>query len=302
MFFRALTMFRFPTTLDFSDLDARLAECALKLVGALELASRGFVPPFDQHGGAMTHRCGDAIWLTVGGEDKNLPQAAIMKALQERLDAIKQREGRVPGGRARKRLKEEITLEMLPRALVKPSRFDALIDTRRGVIAVDASSRRTAECVVSEIRRAVGSFPALPLNAEVPPRAVMTGWVAGDPMPDGLALGEDCEIRDGADSGSKVRCYRVELRGDEVAQHLENGRQITRLALVQDDHVAFELDESLVVRKFKLLDGAIDTLLDGSERDDVAAELDARFALMAGEFGRLFDVLEGAFKITRAEG
>lgn len=31
-------------------------------------------------------------------------------------------------------------------------------------------------------------------------------------------------------------------------------------------------------------------------------ELDARFALMAGEFGRLFDVLEAAFKISRAEG
>ena len=46
---------------------------------------------------------------------------------------------------------------------------------------------------------------------------------------------------------------------------------------------------------------AIDALA-STDREDIAAELAARFALMAGQFGRLFDVLEAAFKISRAEG
>lgn len=301
MFFRALTMFRFPTTLDFSEIDAHLAECALKPVGPMELSSRGFVPPMGDHHGAMSHWCGHAIWLTVGGEDRLLPGAVVDKALQERLDAIKAREGRMPGGRARQRLKGDLIAELLPRSHVRPSRTDALIDLERSVIAVDASGRRASEDVVSQVRWALGNFPALPLNAETAPRAVLTGWLAGDPLPDGLALGADCELQDASDGGSKVRCYRVELRGEEIEGHLAQGRQCARLALVLDDHVSFELDEQLVVRKFKLLDGAIDQLLDGSDRDDVAAELDARFALMAGEFGRLFDVLEGAFKLGKAE-
>ena len=54
------------------------------------------------------------------------------------------------------------------------------------------------------------------------------------------------------------------------------------------------------MRKFKLLDGAVDQL-ESTERDDLRAELDARFALMAGEFRRLFTVLEGAFKLTKAD-
>lgn len=301
MFFRALTMFRFPPSLDFSDLDVHLAECALKPVGPLELCSYGFVPPFGYAEGPLCHRIGGALWVTLGGEERLLPAAVVDKALQERLEAIKTREGRMPGGRARKRLKDDLIAEMLPRSHVRPVRIDALIDTTRGVIVVDTSGRRTAEQMASEIRRAMGSFPALQINAEVAPRAVLTGWVAGDPLPDGLCLGEDCEIRDPTDTGSKVKIYRVDLGSQEVAEHLENGRQITQLALVLDDHIAFELGESLIVRKFKLLDGAIDKLLDGTERDDVAAELDARFALMAGEFGRLFDVLEAAFKISRTE-
>jgi recombination associated protein RdgC len=154
--------------------------------------------------------------------------------------------------------------------------------------------------VVSEIRRALGSFPALPVNAEVAPRAILTGWIAGDPLPEGLSLGDECELRDPTDSGAVVKVQRMDLSGDEIARHLEAGKQATRLALVLDDHVSFVLGEDLVVRKFKLLDGAVDQL-ESTDRDDVAAELDARFALMAGEFKRLFNVLEKAFKLTKAE-
>jgi len=41
--------------------------------------------------------------------------------------------------------------------------------------------------------------------------------------------------------------------------------------------------------------------MESTERDDIVAELQARFALMTGEFKRLFAVLEKAFKLTRAE-
>ena len=300
MFFRNLTLFRFPTTLELADLESHLAECALKPVGPLELSSRGFVPPFGHHGEAMSHAVGQSLWLTVGGEDKLLPGAVVNDLLQKKLAAIEDKEGRKPGGRTRKRLKDELVMELLPRAFVRPVRTDALLDGGLGVIAVDTSSRKSAEAVVSEVRRALGSFPALPLNAEVAPRAILTGWVAGDALPDGLSLGDECELRDPADTGAVVKVQRMELSGEEIGKHLEAGKQVTRLALVLDDHVSFVVGEDLVVRKFKLLDGAVDQL-ESSDREDVAAELDARFALMAGEFKRLFAVLESAFKLSKAD-
>ena len=300
MFFRNLTLFRFPTSLDFSQLDDLLPEAALKPVGPLELSSRGFISPFGQHGDALSHGIHDALWLTVGGEDKLLPGAVVNDLLQKKLAAIEEKEGRKPGGRTRKRLKDELVTELLPRAFVRPVRSDALLDTTLGVIAIDTSSRKNAESVVSEIRRALGSFPALPVNAETAPRAILTGWIAGDALPDGLSLGDECELRDPSDSGAVVKIQRMELVGDEINKHLEAGKQVTRLALVLDDHVSFVLGEDLVVRKFKLLDGAVDQL-ESTDRDDIAAELDARFALMAGEFKRLFNVLEKAFKLSKAE-
>ena len=300
MFFRNLTFFRFPTSLDLAELEPRLDQTRLKPVGPLELSSRGFVSPFGRDGEALSHSMGDAVWLTVGSEDKLLPGAVVNDLLGKRLAELEEKEGRKPGGRARKRLKEDLVHELLPRAFVRPSRTDVLLDLGHGLCIVDTSSRKSAEAAVGEIRHALGSFPALPLNAEVAPRSVLTGWIAGDPLPDGLSLGDECELKDAADRGAIVKCQRHDLSCDEIGKHLEAGKQVTRLALSLDDHVSFVLGEDLVVRKFKLLDGAVDQL-ESTERDDLRAELDARFALMAAEAKRLFSVLEPALKLSRVD-
>jgi recombination associated protein RdgC len=300
MFFRNLTLFRFPASLDLSDLEARLAAHALKPVGPLEMASRGFVAPMGHDAGAMTHAIGGATWIALGGEDKILPGAVVNDLLGKKLAQVEAREGRKPGGRTRRRLKEELLHELLPRAFVRPVRTDAILDTGLGLLAVDTSSRKNAEAVAAEIRTALGSFPALPLNAEVAPRSVLTGWIAGEPLPEGLSLWDECELRDPADSGAVVKLQRMELSGEEVAKHLEAGKQVARLALVLDDHAGFVLGEDLVVRKFKLLEGAVDRL-ESTEREDLRAELDARFALMSGELRRLFAVLEPALRLSRID-
>ena len=303
MFFRNLTLFRFPASINFDDLETQLADAALKPVGPMELSSRGFISPFGRAGGddaALMHRIDNAIWLTVGGEDKLLPSSVVNDLLQKKVDEFEAKNARRPGGKMRRQMKDDLVAELLPRAFVRPIRTDALIDLQHGVIAIDTSSRKVAEAVVSQIREALGSFPALPVNAEVAPRAVMTGWIAGDALPEGMSLGDECELRDPADSGAVVKVQRMELAGEEIDTHLEAGKQVARLALMLDDHAGFVLGEDLVLRKFKLLDGAVEQL-ESSERDDIRAEFDARFALMAGEFKRLFSVLESALKLSKAD-
>ena len=302
MFFRNLTLFRFNPSLkkSFDSIDDALAEWALKPVGPLEQMSRGFVSPFGRDQPALSHRVGTALWLTLGGEDRLLPSSVINEEVQRKLAQAEQREGRKLGGRARKRLKEDVVHELLPRAFVRPSRLNASIDLAQGVVAVDTSSRKAAEGFITELRHALGSFPALPLNAELSPRALLTGWIAGEPLPTGFALGDECELKDPVDGGAIVKCQRQELLGDEIRKHLESGKQVSRLALVFDDHVSFVLGEDLVVRKLKFLDGAVDQL-ENTERDSLNAELDARFALMSAELARLFTALEKALKLSRPE-
>ncbi len=299
MFFKNLVLLRFPTTLDLSEIDDQVAQAPLKPVGPLEMSSRGFISPFGRNEEVATHRVGDAIWLSVGGENKLLPGAVVNDMLARKLDELEAKEGRRPGGKTRKRLKDDLLHDLLPRAFVKPSRTDALIDCGHGFIAVDCSSRKTAAEVASELRAAMGSFPALPLSAETSPRAVLTGWLAGEPLPPGLTLGEECQLADPIEGGAAVRCVRQEIRSEEIDKHLEAGKQCTHLALNLDDHLSFVLGEDLIIRKLKFLDGAVEQLDDNI--DDHRAELDAQFALMATEIRRLFEVLAPALKIISAD-
>ena len=302
MFFRNLSLFRFPLTLakPLADLETALADCRLKPVGPMEPSSRGFVTPMGHAGEALVHGVGAARWLTLGGEDRLLPGSVVNAELQKRLAAKEEALGRKPGGKMRRQMKEVLVSELLPRAFVRPTRLDGMLDLKHGVLAVDTSSKKAAEGFATELRRALGSFPALPLNAEASPRALLTGWIAGEELPPGFALGDECELKDPVDGGAVVKCQRQELLAEEVAKHLEAGKQVSKLALVFDDHVSFVLGEDLVLRKLKFLDGAVDQL-ESTERDDIVAELDARFALMSSELARLFVALEGALQFSRAE-
>lgn len=301
MFFRNLTLFRFPVAVDFSEVDTLLPQVVLKPVGALEMTSRGFISPFGREEKLqLSHRLGDALWLTVGGEDKILPSVVVNNALQDRLEQVEELAGTIPGGRERKRLKDDILHELLPRAFVKTSRTDMILDLKHGYVAVDTSSRKTGENVMSDIRGMLGSFPAMPLNAEVALRAILTAWIAGEPLPEGLSLGEECEMKDPVEGGAVVKCRYQELRCDEIDKHLDAGKQVAKLALIFEDNLSFVLGEDLIVRKLKFLDGALDQL-EHTNEDGRRAELDARFALQSGEIRRLFLLLEQAFKISKVE-
>lgn len=299
---RNLTFFAIPKSINLDDLHLHANECRLKPVGPLELSSRGFITPM--YGGEDIVESVDLSsitvlkWLTVGGEDRMLPSSVIADELQKKLAHIEETEGRKPGGRTRKHIKDELVHELLPKAFVKRSRVDACIVANMGFVAVDTASRKQAEGVVSEIRRALGSFPALPVNAEVSPRAILTGWLAGDAMPEQIALGSDVTLQDPTDTGAKVRITNMDLRGEDVTKHLEAGMQVTRLALVLEDKVSFELGEDLVVRKFKLLDAGDDGGVDDVE--DLRAVMRANLFLHGFNVARVFDMIRTQFKLSEA--
>ncbi|MCX7564109.1 recombination-associated protein RdgC [Xanthomonadaceae bacterium XH05] len=302
MLFRNLTLFRFPLSLlnALESIEDKLPEHALKALASLELSTRGFVSPFGRGHETLAHRVGDCVLLNLGGEDKILPASVINEVLANKLDLIREQEGRSPGGRERKRLKDEVLTDLLPRAFSKPTRTPAYLDLSLGWLVVDTSSRKNAETLVSAIREVLGSFPALPVNAESSPRALLTGWLGGEPLPEGFSLGDECELRDPVDSGAIVKCRRQELDADEVREHLKVGKQCFQLGLIFADRLSFVLGEDMVIRKLKFLETATESL-EKDDRQSVEAEVDATFALMSGELRLLLERLETEFALSKAE-
>ena len=316
MLFRNLTCFRFPAGIEarFADLPAKLSEHDLRPCGPLELQTRGWVSPYGRGDAAMVTTIGDCHLIALGGEDKMLPTAVLNQHIAEKVEELEKQRGRPVGARERRKLKDDALTELLPRALARPSRLAGYVDLKRGWVVVDTSSRKAAEGFVSALRNALGSFPATSLDPEESPRAIMTEWVftertiADDGAvlvtavrpPNGFGIGDESVLKDPADNGAVVRCTRQDMTADEVREHLSAGKQVTSLALTFEERMRFVLDETLTVRKFKLLDIATEQL-DKGDRDSAAAELDARFALMSGEVGQLLDAIETTFGVYRPQ-
>lgn len=301
MFFRNLTLFRFSPAVadDLARLDDVLGEHRLRPCGPLEMFTKGFVPPVGRgEEAALTHVVKHSTMVTVGGEDKLLPAAVINDELQRKVQKIAEEEGRKVGGRERKRIKEDLLTELLPRAFVRTSRLSAYVDRKHGWLVIDTSSRKSAENALTQMREALGSFPAVPLAPEEGPRVLMTDWLANGNLPAGLAFGDEVELRDPAsNTGAIAKCRRQDLDAEEIKEHLRNGKQVFQLGLVFDNRMSFVLGEDLIVRKLKFLDVVLDEM--GDSHQDAAAEADASFALLTLELERLLGKLEEWFGLPR---
>lgn len=300
MWFRNLTLFRFSksSAKSLKSLEARLDNHRLRPCGPIELATQGFISPYGRDEETMLHEVGHFRLLTTAREDKLLPASVINEELRARLQKIAEKEGRPVRSKERKRLKDEVLTDLLPRAFTRLSKLNAYLDTENGWLAIDTASRKAAEGSVTLLREALGSFPAAPLAAEESPKVLMTDWLARGKLPAGLALSDECELRDSAEAGAMIRCRRQDLETDEIREHLKSGKQVAQLGLVFNERLSFTLDEELVVRKLRFLD-LVQNELGDVDRESAAAELDACFALMTLELDQLFQRLEEWFGLPR---
>jgi len=300
MWFRNLTLFRFSenTAKSIKTLEAKLDKHRLRPPGPVELATSGFVSPLGRDEEVLTHRVGDYVLVHMANEARLLPNSVVSDELSARLKKIAEKEQRRIGAKERKRLKDEVLTDLLPRAFTKMSRTPCYVSLKTGWVALDTASRKSAEAGVTQLREALGSFPAVPMAAEESPRALMTDWLIRGKLPAGLVLGDECELRDPAETGATVRCRRQDLETDEVREHLKSGKQVFQLGLIFEDRIGFVLGEDLTVRKLRFLDQVQDELGE-TDRDSSVAELDAVFTLMTLELERLLQKLEQWFGLPR---
>jgi recombination associated protein RdgC len=302
MFFRNLTLFRFPESSrnSLSELENSLEDHRLRPCGPIEMSTQGFVSPFGREAEELVHRIGPFTLVAVGSENKLLPSSVVNDELSAKIAEITEKEGRRIGARERKRLKEDVLTTLLPRAFVRSSRLFAYLDEETGWMVIDSASRKAAEEAVTQVREALGRFPATPMAPADSPRALMTQWLVSGNLPSGLVLGDECELRDPAEAGAVVRCRRQDLESDEVREHLKSGKQVFQLGLELDERMAFVLGEDLTIRKFRFLDVVLDELGDDAQ-ESARAELDARFALMTLETKRLLEKLDEWFGLPRPD-
>ncbi|KRW82802.1 recombination-associated protein RdgC [Marinobacter sp. P4B1] len=289
MWFRNARIFRFTKPFDISAeaLEEKLQADAFKPCGPQETTRQGWVPPLGKHGDQLVHSANGYHLIALRKEEKILPGPVVKEAVEERAEAIEVEQGRKVRKKEKEEIKEQVMLEMLPQAFSRNRRCFAYLAPQDGVLVVDAGSAKQAEDLASTLRKSLGSLPVRPPAVEQAPAFTFTGWLNESiDHPATIVLGSECELKDPSEDGGVVRCKGLDLKADEIRNHLETGMQVTKLALTWDDNVSFVLDEELGIRRLKFGETLQDQL-DGVDADDALAKFDAAFTIMTLELSRL---------------
>ncbi|WP_300499114.1 recombination-associated protein RdgC [Marinobacter sp.] len=289
MWFRNARVFRFtkPFEITAEALEEKLQEDAFKPCGPQETSRQGWVSPMGKHSDLLVHSAGGYHLIALRKEEKLLPASVIKELVDEKAEMIEAEQHRKVRRKEKDELKEEVTLEMLPRAFSKNRRCYAYLAPADGVLIVDAGSSKQAEDLASTLRKSLGSLPVRPPAVEQAPAFTFTGWLNESiDLPASIELGTECELKDTSEDGGVVRCKGLDLQGDEIRSHLDAGMQVTKLSVTWDDNLSFVLDEELGIRRLKFGD-TLQEKLDDVDADDATARFDAAFSLMTLELARL---------------
>lgn len=261
-------------------------------LGATQKESIGWVSPRPQDHSPLLEVIGGQWILKLQTESKSVPGGALKKALAQRCKRIEDETGRKVGRKEKKELKEEIELELLPRAFSKTSSTLVWVDPANRRLIVGSASQRAADDVVAKLiettQEAGSMIPLELLQTQQSPSASMSQWLLAKEAPDAFTVDRDLELRSADEEKSAVRYARHNLEIDEVVEHIKSGKVPTQVAMTWNDRVSFVLGADMSLKKIELLEEVF------SEATDDDFGFDGDVAISTGELAKLIPDLIAA--------
>ncbi len=291
MWFRNLQIYPLTEsfTLTAEELHEAFQDKAFKPCQGLDKHRIGWTSPLGKNSDQLVHGTNGKLMFCMRREDRILPASVIRDAMEEKVDEIEAREARTVGRKEKKDIKDEVIIDLLPRAFTKSSLNYAYIDVENKWVILNCATASKAEEILTLIRDTLGSFKVKPLAVSTSPSATMTDWVKNT-APADVDVTDECELKEPVENGGVIRIRGVDLGSEEVQQHLSSGKIVSKLAFEWQDRLSCVLVEDLSIKRLKFLDLVMEEAAD-IEVDDEMMRFDADFSLMSLELSRFIPVL-----------
>ena len=290
MWFKQLTIYplnkdKLP---DLEMLANKLQEAAFKSCMGLDWDSIGFSSPVS-FSPEMVFPAQNTWRIALKKEEKVLPAAVVRDILDEKINEIREIEGRNVGRKEKIELKEKITDDLLPRAFTKSSKTEAIIDSQYGFLLINQANSNRAEMLLTKLRDALSGLEAKLSRTQQSPGSLMTEWLLQSSAAGHFELDSDCELKGLGDAAPVVRISHQDLTAEEVVNLVKNGKIVTQLGLCWQDRVRFVLTQDFTLKRIQFLDVVQEEA--AGQGDDMQSITFASQILMAEALGELLSEL-----------
>jgi recombination associated protein RdgC len=297
MWFKNLYIYRFTKPFDTTSdaLEEQLSTAAFTPCGANDVYQLGWSSPLGKLSESLVH-VADKYWmLCLTKQEKILPSSVVNEQVNERAELIEETQHRKVSRKEKTELKEQVTIELMPKAFARTNKYYAYLCPSKGYMVINTASAKTADEVTSYLRKTIGSLPVRPIEVKQSPATVMTQWLNRDTNPPGyFEPGLECELCTSGDEKGVVKYKGIDLDIEQIEQHIQSGMQVDKLALTWRENISFLLSTDLTVKRMKFSD-LVQEKFDDTNAEDAAAKFDASFAIMAAEVDNLIPELIEAF-------
>lgn len=284
MFFKKLIVYQFNNDSTINNLNNEiLTKLSFTPCGPLDSIKQGFVSPTDD---LLKLDIQGHSLLKVRTESKIIPSSVIKKKTSERIEHLEQQFGRKVTRSEKQTLKDEVIADLLSVAFTKDQYTYIWINHQDQFIAIETSSFKVAEDILSLIRKELGQLSLTPLHTEKPVAPFFKGWVLNDSSPTNFFILNDAVLTDPLESNGKIKLIDENLTADEVKSYLNSGREIKSLSFSYQQRTVFTVNTELVFSKINYSSEMLDENCDIS-LDDKAKRIEADFYLVANELAKL---------------
>lgn len=272
-------------------LDKQTIENALKSAlfspcGNLDTTKMGWVSPYDDNNldDFIVDMQGHLL-LKIKKETKILPAPVIKQALNEKIDKQEKALSRKLSKNEKATLKDEVMIDLMPRAFSKYNYYWLWIDIENKRIIIDCSSFKLAEDILAILRKELGALALTPLSIEKPLEKIMTTWVREKLSFPPFILGDEAELKDPLEGNGIISCKNQDITSDEMLVHLDSGKWVTKLKIIDERGINFIINPDLTLKRIKFDSVILDENEDiGSDEFD--KRLEADFYIMANTLSK----------------
>lgn len=221
--------------------------------GSSQEKSVGWVPPRGQEHGAFIESVQGHHIARLVIETKSVPASELAKAVDARCAQIEATTGRKPGKKERREIKDDAKQALLPQAFPKRKDVRVWIDVQAARVVLDTASQSVADDVVTQLAR-IG-FVVLHINTVKSAGTFMFNTLLGnedDNVFQNFALGRECELQAFDESKARATFKNHPLDGDDVCDHIKQGKSVTKLGLTFKNG-SFVMTDGFVLKKIDLI-------------------------------------------------